>query len=307
MLRLSVPAGQRLEDARQLEVHPGGAESNVCVALASLGRRSGWLSKLPDNPLGHLLLRRLRAARVDTSAVTLAPEGRVGVYYVEFAGQPRVTQVIYDRARSAFTILSEAELDWDYLLDTRVLHLTGITPALGETCRTLLQSVVERAKAKGVAVSFDVNYRRKLWESREAARGLKPLIAVADILICGERDAEELFGLRGDDSQVLAGLQALTPAPQIVLTRAEEGAVALEHGCYLRQPAVPAVPVDRFGAGDAFAAGVLDGWLEASLTEGLRRGAALAALAIAQRGDMLITSRAEMEAVLEAKAPRIAR
>ena len=129
MLRLSVPTGQRLEDAHQLAVHPGGTESNVCTALAGLGRRCGWVSRLPDSPPGRLVLRRLWAAGVDTSAVVLAASrtSRIGTYYVEFAAPPRPIRVIYDRANSAVSCMTGADVNWDYLLDTRMLHLTGIT------------------------------------------------------------------------------------------------------------------------------------------------------------------------------------
>ena len=103
MLRLSAPAGGRLETMTGLDVHLGGAESNVCAALASLGRRCSWLSRLPDNALGRYVLRTLRAANIDTSGVVLAPDARLGIYYVEFAAAPRTTEVIYDRSEAAIT------------------------------------------------------------------------------------------------------------------------------------------------------------------------------------------------------------
>ena len=307
MLRLSVPAGQRLEEAQQLAVQPGGSESNVCAALAALGRRCGWVSRLPDNPLGHLIVRRLRAAGIDTSAVVLTQEGRVGTYYAEFAVSPRSTQVVYDRADSAVSHMSVAEVNWDYLLDTRLLHLTGITPALSESCMVLVAETVRRARRVGVTVSFDVNYRRKLSSPSRAAEVLKPLLAEVDLLICGEEDARELFGLEGDSRQVLTRLQALTSARQLVLTQGEKGASAVDNGTYLHESAIPAEVLDRFGAGDAFAAGVLDGILDRSLAQGLRRGVILAALTISQRGDMLVTSRDEMMRLQHDKPRRILR
>jgi 2-dehydro-3-deoxygluconokinase len=297
MLRLSVPSGRRLEDTAALDVHPGGAESNVCAALASLDRRCSWVSRLPDDPLGKLILRRLHAANVDTSAVVLAPEGRVGTYYVEYATPPRPIRVIYDRANSALSHMTVAEVDWGTLLDTRVLHLTGITPALSASCRELVQEAIGRANKAGVAVSFDVNYRQRLWSPEEAAEALRPLIADVELLFCTEADARLVFRCGGDEQQVVKGLQSLTRASTVVMTLGDAGALAWEAGVFLEQAAIPARTVDRLGAGDAFAAGVLDGWLDGSLAEGLEQGAALAALALAQMGDMLITSRAEMEAI----------
>jgi 2-dehydro-3-deoxygluconokinase len=298
MLRLSVPAGQRLEAADQFAVHLAGAESNVCGALVAIGRRAGWVSRLPESAVGRLVLRQLRAAGVDTGAVVLAPDARLGIYYAEFAGPPRAIQVIYDRANSAAANLTAADVNWDYLLDTTVVHLTGITPALNEGCRALVAEIIQRARAAGVKVSFDVNYRGKLWTPEQAAATLKPLIKDANLLLCGQADARTVFGLSGDEHALLAGLRALTPAKHIVLTRGELGAVALEGDQFYSQPAVPVQIVDRVGAGDAFAAGVIDGLLSGSLPEGLKRGTALAALVLSQEGDTLMTTRAEMEATI---------
>ncbi len=298
MLRLSVPAGQRLEAADQFAVHLAGAESNLCGALAAIGRRTGWVSRLPDSAVGRLVLRQLRASGVDTAAVVLAPDTRLGLYFAEFAGPPRAIQVIYDRANSAAANLTAAHINWDYLLNTRFIHLTGITPALNDGCRALVAEIIQRAKAAGVAVSFDVNYRGKLWTPAQAAAALKPLIENVDLLLCGQADARTVFGLAGDEYALLAGLRALTRAPHVVMTRGEAGAVALDGDQFLSQPAVPVQIVDRVGAGDAFAAGIIDGLLDGSLAEGLVRGTALAALVLSQEGDTLLTTRAEMQSVI---------
>jgi 2-dehydro-3-deoxygluconokinase len=298
MLRLAVPVGHRLEEAGQVSVHPGGAESNVCAALSGLGRRCGWVSRLPNNPLGRLVVRRLRAAGVDVRAVALADEARIGVYYVEHAVPPRPTRVVYDRVGSAAATMEPGEVNWDYLLDTRLLHLTGITPALGEGCRRLVAEAIRRARAEGVTVSFDVNYRSLLWSEREAAEALRPLLRDVDLLLCGREDARRLFGFEGDAREVLGKMRSLTGAHQLVLTLGGDGAAALDAGRLLRRKAVPVETKDRFGAGDAFAAGVIDGVLDGSLEEGLARGAALGALALSQAGDMLVAEREEMEAVL---------
>jgi 2-dehydro-3-deoxygluconokinase len=299
MLRLGVPVGHRLEDAEVLSVHPGGAESNVCAALAGLGRRCGWVSRLPDGPQGRLVMRRLRAAGIDVSAVVLAGGARIGVYYVEHAVPPRPTRVVYDRAGSAVAAMGPEAVDWDYLLDTKVLHLTGITPALGEGCREIVAEAIGRARAAGVAVSFDVNFRSLLWSEREAAEALRLLLRGVDLLICGREDARRLFGFGGEAREVLGKMRSLTDAPSLVLTLGGDGAAALDGDRLLRRGAFPAGTVDRFGAGDAFAAGVIDGLLDGSLEEGLDRGTALGGMALSQAGDMLVVDRAEMEAVLE--------
>ncbi len=303
MLRLSVPTGRRLEDTRMLDMELAGAESNVSVALARLGWRTGWVSRMPDHALGNAILRALRSDGVDVSAVKCVPDERLGTYFIEYATPPRATQVIYDRADSAASHMTTADIDWDYLLNTRVLHLTGITAALSENCYALLEEAIRRAHAAGVMVSFDVNYRAKLWTAETAGEKLRPMVAEADVLLCKGADAAALFGCQGEPRQLMADLQLLTRAPAIFCTFGEQGAALLCGDEFLTQPALPVQIIDRIGSGDAFAAGVLDGWLSgdtltkdsSALHEGLRRGVALAAIALSQYGDRVLSSRAELQ------------
>ena len=315
MLRLSVPAGRRLDDTRTLDMELAGAESNVSVALARLGWRVGWVSRMPDHALSNAILRALRSDGVDISAVKRVPEERLGTYFIEFATPPRSTQVIYDRANSAASRMTSADVDWDYLLDTRLLHLTGITAALSESCYDLLVEAVQRARAAGVTVSFDVNYRAKLWPVDIAGEKLRPLIRDADILFCKGADASSLFGCDGEPSALMMKLKALTNAAALFCTFGENGASLLYDGEFVTQPAFPVRIVDRIGSGDAFAAGVLDGWLSrrapqtdsSAFREGLRHGVALAAIALSQFGDRVLSSRAELKATLAAERLDIAR
>ncbi len=309
MLRLSVPTGRRLDDTRMLDMELAGAESNVSVALARLGWRVGWVSRMPDHALANAILRALRSDGVDISAVKRVPDERLGTYFIEFATPPRTTRVIYDRANSAASHMTIADIDWDYLLDTRVLHLTGITAALSENCYELLVEAVRRAHGAGVMVSFDVNYRAKLWTATIAGEKLRSLIAEADLLLCKGADAAALFGCQGEPRQLMDELQKLTHASAIFCTFGEQGAAFLSGDEFVTQPALPVQIVDRIGSGDAFAAGVIDGWLagDAStkntsvLREGLHRGVALAAIALSQYGDRVLSSRAELNAALAAE------
>ena len=310
MLRLGVPSGHRLEDTRSLDMELGGAESNVAVALARLGWRTAWVSRMPDHALARAVLRALRADGVDVSAVKSAPGERLGTYFIEHAVAPRATQVIYDRAGSAASRMNVDDIDWAYLLDTRVLHLTGITAALSDNCHALLVEAVARAHAAGVVVSFDVNYRAKLWTAADAGEKLRPLIAAADVLFCKGADAKTLFGCAGEPRQLMQALQALTRAAAVFCTFGNQGAALLAGNEFVTQPALDVQIVDRIGSGDSFAAGVLDGLLSggasagdisrdtAALREGLRRGVGLAAIALTQFGDRVLTSRAELDEVL---------
>jgi 2-dehydro-3-deoxygluconokinase len=315
MLRLSVPTGKRLDDTRMLDMELAGAESNVSVALARLGWRVGWVSRMPDHALANAILRALRSDGVDISAVKRVPDERLGTYFIEFATPPRATQVIYDRANSAASHMTSADIDWDYLLDTHVLHLTGITAAISESCYAILVEAIQRAHKAGVMVSFDVNYRAKLWTATSAGEKLLPLIAEADLLLCKGADAAALFGCKGEPHQLMAELQKLTRAYAIFCTFGEQGAALLSGDEFVTQPALPVQIVDRIGSGDAFAAGVLDGWLSgdaslkdmSALREGLQRGVALAAIALSQYGDRVLSSRAEMNAALAAERLDISR
>jgi 2-dehydro-3-deoxygluconokinase len=307
MLRMSVPIGARLDDARALDVEIGGAEGNLCVALARLGRRCGWVSRLPDHALANAVLRTYRSDGVDVSAVRRVPGERLGTYFIEYATQPRAIQVIYDRADSAAAHMTADDIDWGYLLDTRVLHLTGITAALSAGCYAMLAEAIRRARAAGVAVSFDVNYRAKLWDAHTAGARLRPLVAEADILFCKSTDATNLFGIAGEQRALLAGLQALTRARAVFSTFGEQGAALLVDGELIAEPALPVQIIDRIGSGDAFAAGALDGWLDGDVRVGLRRGVALAAIALSQHGDRVLSSRAELEAVMSRQHRDVAR
>lgn len=298
MLRLSVPNGRRLETTTQLDLEYGGTESNCLTSLARIGRRVGWLSRVPDNPLGRGLLRQLRADGIDLDAVVLRPGERMGIYYVEFASAPRAIQVTYDRADSAASRLTVTDVDWGYVLDTRVLHLTGITPGLSASCLAVTREAIARARAAGVRVSFDVNFRGRVWTAEAAGAALRPLIAEVDLLMCKGSDATALFGCSGGPRELMSQLKALTRAEAVVSTFGADGAALLSGDGFAHRPALPVQIVDRIGSGDAFAAGVIDGWLDGDLPDGLRRGVGLAAIALSQHGDRVMTSRAELVAVL---------
>jgi 2-dehydro-3-deoxygluconokinase len=298
MLRLSVPAGERLERAQTLALHPGGAEANLVSALACVGRRCAWVSGLPNNPLGKLVENHLWLSRVDTAGIVWSEQGRVGSYYLEFATPPRPTQVYYDRADSCAARLRPEQINWDYLLNTRLLHLTGITPALSPSCLAVTQEAVQRAKAAGVAVSFDINYRAKLWSETRAVEILLPLIQEVDLLFCGQGDAARLFQCTGTPQEIVRKLADLSQARCVVTSLADEGVIAWDGHDFYHAPARPVQIVDRLGAGDALAAGVIHGWLDGDLDKGVNYGTALAALCLSMHGDTVITTTDEVEAVI---------
>ena len=297
LVRLSVPSGKRIENASQFDVHPAGAEANVVTLLARLERRTCWTGALPDNPLGRLAFNALRLAGVGTDGVIWNAHGRMGTYYVEFGEPPRGIQVSYDRAYSSTTQLQSSELNWDLLLDTRLLHLTGITPALSPSCLKIIVEAVQRARERNVPVSFDINYRQKLWDEVAAAQTLLPLIQGVELLFCSQADAARLFHCRGSMQEVAQGVLELSKAHYVLVTFGEQGALLWNGEEWGHEPARPIRMVDRLGAGDALAAGVIHGWLDRDLAAALRYGVTLAALALTQHGDMVITNKSELLAL----------
>jgi 2-dehydro-3-deoxygluconokinase len=296
LLRLSVPSGERLERMRSLDVSVGGAEANVSVALARMGQRVAWVSRLPRSPLGRLVERTIHGNGVDTSGVIWMDDGRLGTYFIEYAAAPRRIEVVYDRANSLAASMGPEDVDWDFLLDTRVLHLTGITPGLSQACLALVREACERARRAGIVISFDVNYRAKIWSASTAAEALLPLMRMSDIVICGRNDATTLFQLEDAPETTLRSLRDRIGSHVVILTLGQEGSIALdENATLLHQPALRCDIVDRIGAGDAFSAGVLCGWLQGSLAVGLRLGTAMAAHKLTTFGDMLAATRQEIE------------
>ena len=294
LIRLSVPSGKRLEQATQLDVHPAGAEANVVTLLARLERSTLWVGALPKNPLGRLSASALRAAGVATEGVLWREEGRMGTYYVEFGEPPRGIQVTYDRFHSCTSQLRAGEINWDLLLDTRLLHLTGITPALSPACLELIQTAIEKARAQHVPVSFDINFRQKLWSEADARRTLLPLIQSVELLFCSQADAGRLFDCAGSMQEIAQAIRNVSQTRHVVVTFGERGAMLWTGSEWQHEPARPTRIIDRLGAGDALAAGVIHGWLESDLVAGLRFGVTLAALALSQSGDMVVTDKDEL-------------
>lgn len=306
MVRL-VPKGfTRLEDAHELECRIGGSESNVAVALARLGVSVAWISKLPRNPLGAMIEHRIHGFGVDTSRVVWEEEGRAGVYFIEPGAPPRPARVLYDRANSSASRLTPGEIDWDGLAAVRHLHLTGITPALSRSCQETVARARAEARAHGCSTSFDVNYRARLWSPAAARQALEPLLAGVDLLITPVADAQLLWDLPADGEAVAAALRERFGARVGAVTMGAAGALCHDGG--VRTVAsFPVREVDRVGAGDAFDAGLLFGFLRGDLDLGMAYGMAMAALKHTIPGDEFIATREEVEALLAGSSLEIHR
>ncbi len=302
LIRLAPTGGETLESAAMCAVHVGGAESNVCMNLARLGVATAWISRLPVSPLGRRVAAAVRGAGVDTSGVAWAPEGRVGLMFVQPGTAPRAAEVIYYRRDSAFAGIDPEAVAWDRLAGAQVVHLTGITPALGERAHRLIERAIAEARRHGARVSFDVNYRATLWGPDAARETLEPLVHGLDIVFVNDRDARTVFGAEGDPEAVAAALRDRFRCEVLVLTLGAGGALAREARGSVRQAAHAVEIVDRIGRGDAFAAGFLYGTLRHGAADGLRYGAAMAALKQTYPGDVCLTTLDEVEAVLRGDA-----
>jgi 2-dehydro-3-deoxygluconokinase len=299
MLRLSAPAGERLEAVESLDVHVAGAEANVAAALASLGVPVAWVSALPDLPLGRRVARALRGAGVDVGFVEWVDQGRIGLFFIEFGATPRPTAVWYDRQTSAFSQMSE--FDPTVLDEARFAVSSGVTMALGDGPRRLAESFIGAARERGVSVCLDVNYRERLWAPSAARRVLEPMLGQAKIIVCSRRDAERVFGVddaEGAEAAALELRERFAPeAAALVLTDGASGCVGISGSSVFVQAAPTARVVDRIGAGDAFVAGLLWGMLsDVGLGESLRYATALGALACTVRGDQALFTPAEIRA-----------
>ena len=303
MLRLAVPSPGRLETARQLDVQVGGAEANVAAACARLGLRTAWLSALPTGPWGERILRELGGHGVDCAGVRLVDGSRVGLYYLEYGVPPRPIRVLYDRRDSAFARLGADQVDWAPLRQARLVHLTGITPALGAGPRAL----VERALREAAVLSFDVNYRSALWTPAEARAFAEAVLPQARFFFVGLEEARLLWGLEGAPEQVLDALARQAPKATLTLLMGEGGALTLDGGRLVRPSRRhPVQVVDPIGAGDAFVAGFL--WaalrggnleeIDSKLQEMIDAGSAVAALKCSMWGDVALVSPRDVEDLL---------
>jgi 2-dehydro-3-deoxygluconokinase len=317
MIRLSPPQFRRLEQTRSLDVQVGGAELNTAVGLSRLGRRAAWVSRLTDNPLGRLIANHAREAGVATDHVVWTPDDRVGLYFLEFGAAPRASSVLYDRKDSAIAHVRPGMIDWPAVLaGARWFHVTGITPALGPGAAETTRAALQAAHAAGVRTSIDLNYRAKLWTQAEAGRWMTEFMQHCDVLVTTEEDVERVFRITGKDYEdVAAQLARRFPLQVVAITLRENPlvwkntwtAMAYRDGTVYRTRLHEVEIVDRLGAGDSFAAGLIHGLLDGDLQKGLDYGVAASALKHSIPGDFAWITRDEVEALLKGPGLRISR
>jgi 2-dehydro-3-deoxygluconokinase len=282
MVLLSSPEIGLLRHAPSLRVGVAGAESNLAIGVVRLGVPAHWIGRIGDDEFGELVAMTLRGQGVATKAIV--DPGRPTGMIIKERRTSASTRVWYRRAGSAGSRLRPDDLDPDVLQGAGVLHVTGITPALGGSAYAAVRTGVELAREARVPVSFDLNYRAALWSSSEAAPVLKELIGQADIVFATEDEARLVSDGNGP-AELAAALAQLGPS-QVAIKLGERGAVVRVDGTTHEVPAEPVVMIDPVGAGDAFAAGYLaELWRGTDTNTRLRTAARAGAFAVAVSGD----------------------
>ena len=205
MLRLAPEGYLRFVQSDKYEATFGGAEANVAVSLANYGLHAAFVSKLPTHEIGQAAVNSLRKFGVDTSLVVRGGE-RVGIYYCEKGASQRPSKVVYDRAYAAIAMAARSDFDWDKIFDgADWFHFTGITPALSDEMAVICEDACRAAKERGITISCDLNYRKKLWSKAKAGEVMDKLCHYIDYCIANEEDAKDVFGIEADNTDIYGG------------------------------------------------------------------------------------------------------
>jgi 2-dehydro-3-deoxygluconokinase len=317
MLRFTPTGKDRLEQAHAFDVHCGGAELNTGIALAQLGHAVDWVSRLPDSPLGRLLAGRLRETGVSIRHVQWAKGERLGLFFLEEGASPRPSAIEYDRADSAAARMHSGCFDWQAIFTgADWFHVSGITAAISASAGAVVTAAMQLAHAQGIPISFDPNFRSKLWLESDARAWYLRHLPLVHTLITSPEDAVKFFGLTmAEPEELLAGLAERYQLKAVAFTfrkgqsvwQNSYGAMLYHANRLYRSREYSVEIVDRIGAGDAFAAGLIDGLLSADAGQAVEYGAALGALKHTIPGDYVRTTRAEVADVAAGANLRVKR
>lgn len=319
MLRLSTPGYQRFIQADEFDVCYGGGEANVAVSLANYGHDAEFITKVPENPIGECAVAALRKMNVETKHIAKGGK-RLGIYFLETGASMRASNVVYDRADSSIATADPEDFDFDEIFENADwFHFTGITPAVSDKAALLTEAALKAAKKKGVTVSCDLNFRKKLWSSEKAQKVMTNLMQYVDVCIGNEEDAEKVLGFKPGNTDVTSGELELAGYKDIfsqmvekfnfkyVISSLRESYSASDNGwsaCiydreskeFYHSRKYNVRIVDRVGGGDSFAGGVICGLLDGKdFKSALEFGVAASALKHTIPGDMNLVSRAEVD------------
>lgn len=324
MLRLAPENYLRFVQADRLEATFGGAEANVAVSLANFGEDVAFVSKLPTHEIGQSAINSLRKFGVDTSFVARGGE-RVGIYYCEKGASQRPSKVIYDRAGSAIATATGDDFDWNKIFDgAKWFHFTGITPALSDTLSGIVLQAVKSAKEKGITVSCDLNFRKKLWSKEKAKEVMSEICKYVDVCIANEEDAKDVFGIEAENTDIESGKlneQGYVSVAKQLVDKFGFKAVAITlresisandnywsgmlytdgKAVFSRKYAMHIV--DRVGGGDSFGAGLIHSLLAGkNATDAIEFAVAASCLKHSIEGDYNMVSKEEVEALANGNA-----
>lgn len=324
MMRLSPPDYQRFVQAKEFEVAYGGGEANVAFSLAQLGIDTSFVTKLPKNPLGDSVVNELKRYGVDTSFIARGGE-RLGIYFCEKGAAMRPSKVVYDRKYSAISQAVIGDFDWlEIFKDAQWFHFTGISPALGENVAELCLEACQMAKKSGLTISCDLNYRKNLWTKEKAKEVMSELMPYVDLIIANEEDAEKVFGIKAESTDITTGLLNVEAYKEVakklkqsfgfkkVAITLRESFSASDNGWsgllyddsnYYKAKRYQVHIVDRVGGGDSFAAGLIYSFLnDYPAQRAIEFAVAASALKHTIEGDFNIVSVEEVEKLAEGDA-----
>ena len=320
MLRLSTPNNEKFIQADEFDVNYGGGEANVAGSLANYGHDAEFVTAVPDNPIGECAVAALRKMNVKTDNIARCGE-RLGIYYLETGASMRASNVVYDRAHSSISTATEADFDFDKIFDgADWFHFTGITPAVSDAAAELTEAALKAAKAKGVKVSVDLNFRKKLWSSEKAQKIMTNLMQYVDVCIGNEEDAEKVLGFKPGNTDVTSGDLELAGYEDIFKQMVEKfnfeyviSSLRVSHSAsdngwsaciysrdtkefyHSREYRISPI-VDRVGGGDSFAGGTICGFVDGkNFKDALEFGVAASALKHTIPGDFNLVTRADVE------------
>jgi len=278
MLRLAPEGYLRFLQEPKFQATFGGGEANVSVSLANYGMNTSFVTKLPSNDIAQSCINQLRGFGVDTSDIVRGGN-RVGIYFCEKGDSMRPSKVIYDRAHSSISEANVSDFDWEKIFEGATwFHFTGITPALSDECAKITLEALKVAKAKGITVSCDLNYRKKLWSKEKACSVMTELMPYVDVCIANEEDASDVFGIKASGTDVTSGKLnkagyeevaakltekfgfksvAITLRESISANDNNWGAMLYTDGKAYYSKTYAIRIVDRVGGGDSFGAGLI--------------------------------------------------
>ncbi|MDO4563220.1 MAG: sugar kinase [Clostridia bacterium] len=321
MLRLQTPHYQRFIQAQSFEAAYGGGEANVAVSCANYGLEAEFVTKLPQNPLGDACLANLRMHNVDVSHIARGGE-RLGIYFVEKGASQRASQVVYDRAHSSIATAVRTDFDWDEIFEgADWFHFTGISPAISDSAAEICREALKTAKKKGVTVSCDLNFRKKLWTSEKANKVMSSLMEYVDVCIANEEDAEKVFGISASGTDITGGTLsdagykevckklvekfgfrsvAITLRESISASENNWAAILYDGKEYYKSRKYNITIVDRVGGGDSFGGGLIYAQLSGmSMQDSIEFAVAASCLKHSIEGDFNLVGENEVKALMK--------